>query len=113
MLPSETIPSKEFEKLNSEQQLRYSGKKPTYTLVDYFIFAPHPLLKTYSAQGGSETGYYCINFSKVCTLQFRDFKYQNGSSPPPVNGIKMLQLTDGTRDSLRRKMLYFYSRVAE
>ena len=113
MLPAHMISTERYNQLKPVDRVNFSGTEHKYTLVDYFIYAPHPLLSRYQEKKVSDIGYYCICFSKICTLQFFDFIYSKGNTPPLERGIKLLELSDGTRDCLRRKIHAFFDRNAD
>ena len=113
MLPVHTISTEYYQHLDLDEKAKYSGKEYKYTLVDFFVYAPDALLTHYSFGKNHDTGYYCIQFPKICSIQFDDFKYNKGNTPPIESGIKLLELSDGTRECLRKKLIHFFSRTAE
>jgi len=119
MLPEQSVPPNEWEKMTPEEKARrFDMTRPeSYTLLDYFVYAPHDLLPQYSldvlrrgkaeSRGKVETGHYMIDFRKTCRVECKEIV-----NPKKVPlGAKVLQLTAESRQHLRDKFTYYFNRI--
>jgi hypothetical protein len=119
MLPEQSVPPVQWEKMTQEEKTRRfdMSQRESYTFLDYFVYAPHDLLPQYSldvlrrgkaeSRGKVETGHYMIDFRKTCRVECKEIV-----NPKKVPlGAKVLQLTAESRQHLRDKFTYYFNRI--
>ena len=113
MLPEQSVPPSQWEKMTPEEKTRRfdMSQRESYTFLDNFVYAPHDLLPWYSLdvvrRGKVETGHYMIDFRKTCRVECKEIV--NPKNVPL--GAKVLQLTAESRQHLRDKFTYYFNRI--
>ena len=83
----------------------------SYAFVDFFVYAPHGLLPTYTIRWNGEDraiGHYRIDFRKM-------YKVDCDEVVDPKNTpkrVKRLQLSIDVRKQLREKLSHYFGRPA-
>lgn len=95
-----------------KQQIRTKGK--TYTLLNLFVYEPNSILPPYEKRG-QKTGFYMIDFRNIQTLRCELIKNRDKTKQEEelILKSKCLQLSEGSRDELRKKLSFYYGRPAE
>ena len=111
--PDKIVPPQEWAKFTPEEQATRLAEGDDYALVDAFVYAPDPRLKTYElrlqATNFETTGHYLIEFGSVHRIDCDPIKR---NSPAP-EGVKLLQLSVLTREELRQKIGSYFVRIPE
>jgi len=104
-----------FSKLSEGEKLEFENAIPSYAYFDKFIYDDHSRLKEYPMEkkrGKDDvikitTGKYMISFKNVVKIQSELFDRSN------KNCEKIAELTPSSRQILRNKLVYYYSRIPE
>jgi hypothetical protein len=100
-------------KLSMEEKQQRMAAGDAYALLDYFIYAPHGFLPTYTVKDkdeeGREVGHYMIDFRRICRIECNKIEK---SEQAPL-GTKVLQISIETRGELRDKLAYYFGRTPE
>jgi hypothetical protein len=97
---------------DDEKSARLAGG-PAYTFMEYFIYEEYPdVLPKYEVKCKRETlqtGFYMIDFRDSFRVTFAAADKPE-SFPPEA---RLLQMTRETRAELRKKVMFYYSRVPD
>ena len=104
-----------FSKLSDEDKLAYENAPITYEYIDKFIYDDHFLLKKYelTKKRGKDdtitthTGKYMVSFKDTMKIESELFDRDK------CNCVKVAELAAISRDRLREKISFFYSRIPE
>jgi len=112
--PEKAFPPDAWEKFSDEKKGGILAKKNPYTLLNCFIYAPSDLFPVYEKRG-RKTNYYMIDFRNSQTLKCELIRNRDRTTEedPPILESKCIQLSEQTREELRRKLSYYYGRPAE
>jgi hypothetical protein len=112
--PEESVSRQLWDSLSQVDRARKFDLRheKSYAFTDYFIYAQHPLLPRYKLphkSGGIETGYYMIDFKQIVRVDCDKIT----SALQDVLKAKVLQLSIGSRSSLRDKLSKYFARVPD
>jgi hypothetical protein len=111
-LESQLTPPSEWQKLSEAERADRESAGLAYGLVDSFVYAPHGLLKRYLAPkkgAPAEAGHYLLEFGSAVRV---DCKHVVRNKAVP-SGVKVLELTVETRNSLRAKLVNYFGRIPD
>lgn len=113
MTPQQSVSPQVWSKLSTEEQQRRISEGVTYAHANLFIYAEHEILPKYtlSRKRGNETeeiitGYYMVDFKNIVKINC-DRIVSPSNSPTEC---RSLELNVETRDELRAKLGWYYSR---
>lgn len=112
MEPEQTVAPDVWAKLPDAEQEKRRATGLGYALVEYFIFASHDLLPTYSIKSKEkaiELNTYMVDFRRTYQIQCSTI---NTPADSPLDA-KYLELTATTRKELREKIAYYYGRTPQ
>ena len=105
------LPIRQRENTSPEKKAEYLSRPPAFAYYSLFIYAGHDLLPTYTLvskkQDDITTNWYLIDFKNAYELQCPKIVKPDNS---PLES-KVLQVSDQTREDLRRKIAAYYARV--
>lgn len=107
--PEKSLPPDKWGNLSEEQKQQKLSQGNAYVFAEYFIYAEHEVLPKYFLQlrgQNFETGYYMIDFRKSFRVSCEKVQSANNS---PIEA-KVLQLSVQSRQDLRNKISWYYSR---
>lgn len=111
MNEQQAFTTEEWEKLKEEERANRLLKDPSFALLQYFIYAPHPLLKFYELRG-IQTNYYMIDFKNTFKIKC-DLIKNTKSIDSAILSSKILELSINSRHELREKISNYYHRIPE
>jgi hypothetical protein len=109
--PDKTVSPEKWNELSSEKKQEILDEGSVFSFVELFIYGENPLLPKYNIRirGGEEfeLGFYVIDFRR--TFRITCQRIQSPTNSPLES--KILQLTIQTRQELREKISFYYSRL--
>jgi len=101
----------QWAEFSSEEKQERMSRGDVYALVEYFIYAPHDFLLPYPVKGqeGRETGYYMIDFRRICRIECNKIVKPDQA---PLE-TKVLQISIETRREFREKLASYFGRTPE
>jgi hypothetical protein len=113
MSPEKAISPGRWAKLSPEEQQERLAVGNVYAFGEYFIYAPHDLLSTYTmkdkGQEDREVGHHMIDFRRICRIECNEIVTPEQA---PLK-TKVLQISIETRRELRDKLTWYFGRVPE
>jgi len=111
MKAEQSVSPSRWESLTPEEKAqRLAVHKPSYVYVEYFIYAPHPLLPTYECKrhgNVSRIGHYMVDFRKLFKVDCPEIR---SATACPLQ-VKQIQLSRESRAELRDKLTFFFGRI--
>jgi len=111
MDPEEALPPQQWQMMSPSEQAERKGRGKSYTLADYFVYAPHVLLGEYEVGWQKKRytqGHYAVDFRGIACVKCAKIEL-----PETSVRTKILQLSKETRGLLRDKMAYYYGNPPE
>ncbi len=110
--PEQQVPPAHWAKLPPEERQARLAKGEGYTLLQGFIYAPNDLLPKYEIKHKDlpqpiTTGHYMVDFKEMFRVECRAI----ARGRKDLGRLKRLQLSVQSRDELRQKLAYYFSRA--
>lgn len=112
--PEKAIPPDEWEQLPDGKKQEIKAKSKSYALLNYFVYEPSDMFPSYERRLQT-TNYYMIDFRNIQTLKCELIKSRDkiGEEEVPILESKCLQLSNQSREELRKKLSFYYGRPSE
>lgn len=115
--PEKSVPPKKFVTMTPDEKLKHLASGEGFTLLEYFVYAPHDLLERYAigvpGEGKEEVGHYAVDFRQMVRVSCRVITNPQVPNDETISRAKLLELSIEARRELREKLAHYFGKPAD
>lgn len=112
MTPEQSMSPGKWQKLTDKERSSREAEGVTYAFLEVFVYAPAQQLSEYQLEWKDEkqrVGHYMIDFRNTYKVRCPEIQHERTVKSAP----KILQLSPHSRQDLRKKLSFYYGRMAQ